>query len=161
VADAWSLASEPAQLFLAWAARVHEIGVEISWSHHHRHAAYLVENSDMPGFSREDQLLLAAILRNQRRTARRTSFTGLPKDDARVALRLSLILRLALVLHRSRSGEAPPSLRLSTSKRGLFLEFPPGWLSARPLLRADLEEEAQSLEPLGVELRWGELLPAR
>jgi exopolyphosphatase/guanosine-5'-triphosphate,3'-diphosphate pyrophosphatase len=161
VASAWDLASESAELFLAWAARVHEIGLEISWSHHHRHAAYLVENSDMPGFSREDQVLLAAILRNQRRTARRATFSGLPKEDARLALRLSILLRLALVLHRSRSGEAAPELRVAVAKKGLDLEFPAGWLSARPLLRADLEEEARCLEPLGIELRWaGAGLPA-
>ncbi|MBK9387783.1 MAG: exopolyphosphatase [Planctomycetes bacterium] len=155
VVAAWDLEGEPSALFLAWAARVHEIGLEISWSHNHRHAAYLVENSDMPGFSREDQLLLAAILRNSRRTARRSSFSGLSREDARIALRLSVLLRLALVLHRSRSSEAPPHLRLGVGKKGLLLEFPPGWLASRALLRADLEEEAHAVEPLGIELRWG------
>lgn len=156
VAAAWELEGETAQLFLAWAARVHELGLQVSWSHHHRHAAYLVENSDMPGFSREDQMLLAAILRNQRRTGRRANFSGLAKPDARLALRLSVLLRIALVLHRSRSGEPAPRLLLAATKKGLQISFPSGWLAERSLLRADLEEEAQCLEPLGVELLWSE-----
>ena len=42
-----------------WAARLHEIGLDVAHSGYHRHGAYLLENADMPGFAREEQLLLA------------------------------------------------------------------------------------------------------
>ena len=52
---------------LAWAARIHEIGLVIAHSQYHQHGAYLVENSDIAGFSRTEQQTLAALVRNQRR----------------------------------------------------------------------------------------------
>ena len=44
---------------LKWAARLHEIGLDVAHSGYHRHGAYLLQNADMPGFGREEQFLLA------------------------------------------------------------------------------------------------------
>ncbi len=57
----------PADLALKWAARLHEIGLDVSHSGYHRHGAYLLENADMPGFSREEQRLLARMVGGHRR----------------------------------------------------------------------------------------------
>ena len=48
-ASSWRLADEDIAL-LTWAARLHEIGIGISQKHYNRHSAYVIENSDMPGF---------------------------------------------------------------------------------------------------------------
>ena len=56
-----------AELVLRWAARLHEIGLDIAHSHYHKHGAYLLQYADMPGFPREEQQLLAALVGSHRR----------------------------------------------------------------------------------------------
>jgi exopolyphosphatase/guanosine-5'-triphosphate,3'-diphosphate pyrophosphatase len=70
VAADWELEPEESRRLLSWAARLHEIGLSISWSGYHKHGAYLVSNSDMPGFSRQEQALLAALILGHRRNLR-------------------------------------------------------------------------------------------
>jgi exopolyphosphatase/guanosine-5'-triphosphate,3'-diphosphate pyrophosphatase len=50
---AWKLDDPLVDLILKWAARLHEIGLDVSHSGYHRHGAYLLENADMQGFARE------------------------------------------------------------------------------------------------------------
>ena len=45
---------------LKWAAHLHEIGLTISHTGFHKHGGYVVRNADMPGFSRDDQVMTAA-----------------------------------------------------------------------------------------------------
>jgi exopolyphosphatase/guanosine-5'-triphosphate,3'-diphosphate pyrophosphatase len=52
---------------LRWAARLHETGLDIAHSKYHRHSAYLLQHADMPGFPREEQLLLSALVGGHRR----------------------------------------------------------------------------------------------
>src|SRR5690606_17174803 len=46
---------------LGWAADMHEIGISIAHAEYHKHSAYILEHADMPGFSTDDQLLLAKL----------------------------------------------------------------------------------------------------
>ena len=62
VARRWQLEDPLAELALRWAARLHEIGLDVAHSGYHRHGAYLLENADMPGFAREEQRILARIV---------------------------------------------------------------------------------------------------
>ena len=65
--ETWKLEDPLAHLALKWAARLHEIGLDVSHSGYHRHGAYLLENADMPGFPREEQRLLARLVGGHRR----------------------------------------------------------------------------------------------
>ena len=49
VEEAWSLADPAIELILRWAARLHEIGLDVAHSGYHRHGAYLLANADMAG----------------------------------------------------------------------------------------------------------------
>ena len=62
VREPWELDDPLAELVLKWAARLHEIGLDVAHSGYHRHGAYLLENADMPGFAREEQQLLARLV---------------------------------------------------------------------------------------------------
>ena len=44
--------NEAAPHYLAWAAKLHEIGISVAYSGYHKHSAYIVQNADMPGFSK-------------------------------------------------------------------------------------------------------------
>ncbi len=148
----WQLASAPFADMLTWAARVHEIGLDISHSQYHKHGAYILHHSDLAGFARDEQMVLATLVRAHRRKFPKSAFRELPEAWQEPATRLAVLLRLAIVLHRSRSAEPVPAMGVSIRKGALRLEFPAGWLADRPLLEADLQEEAGFLETAGFSL---------
>ena len=153
VASSWELTND--EQLLSWAARLHEMGLTVSYSGYQRHGAYLVENGDMPGFSREDQQALAVMVLAHRRKLRNRIFEALPDERTTTVRRLGLLLRLAVVLHRSRSTQPLPDVVASTTAAGLRLAFPPGWLHHHPLTHADLEQEAGNWTGVGLELVLG------
>ncbi|MEK7697764.1 MAG: exopolyphosphatase, partial [Pseudomonadota bacterium] len=153
VATAWGLDKDAAQT-LEWAARLHEVGLAISHSRYHRHGAYLTRHSDLPGFSWQEQRLSAVLIRGHRRRFPERTFKKLPKKEARIARRLCLLLRLAVLLHRGRVEQELPVFRIEAGKRRLWLRFPRGWLAKHPLTRKDLEQEAEYLRAAGWRLRF-------
>ena len=153
VAESWKLEPDGAAQLLTWAARMHEIGLALSHSGHHKHGGYILEHSDMPGFSRQDQLRLAALVRAHRRKLARAVFAEFPEAAAETLLRLCVLLRIAVRLHRTRSPKSLPGFRLRTVPAGLELCFPAAWLEKHPLTSADLEEEDTLLTEGGLRLR--------
>lgn len=152
VGEAWGLAGEEPRRFLGWAARLHEVGLSIAWSGHHKHGAYLVEHADMPGFSREDQALLATLVLGHRRKVARDRLRALPPRQARTAQRLCGLLRLAVLLNRARTARPLPAITASATRDRLELRFPEAWLEEHPLTSTDLREEATLQASGGVEL---------
>jgi exopolyphosphatase/guanosine-5'-triphosphate,3'-diphosphate pyrophosphatase len=152
VATAWGLDRAEAGQYLTWASRLHEIGLEISHTGYHRHGAYIVENADMPGFSKHEQTLLSVIVQTHRRKLRPEDFQKAPEEKRDFVLRASLVFRLACCLNRSRSTEALPEFGLDAKKSTLTLRLPKTWFDANPLTLADLEEEKERLRAVDVEL---------
>ena len=153
VEEAWGLGDSLSELALRWAARLHEIGLDVAHSGYHRHGAYLLENADMPGFAHEEQLLLSRLVGSHRR---KLTFEGL--DDLippwdRLAVHLILILRLAVLLHRDRSEAPLPQVSLVPRGRTLELRFGLRTLRDHPLTAADLQQEVEYLEAQGMRLR--------
>ncbi|MHB1240793.1 MAG: exopolyphosphatase, partial [Gammaproteobacteria bacterium] len=101
VAGTWSLDEDASERLLSWAARLHELGMGIAHSGYHKHGAYVLANADLAGFSRRDQQLLAAVVRAHRRKFPVAVLRELPAAWIQPATRLALILRLAVVVHRS------------------------------------------------------------
>src|SRR5210317_499403 len=126
-ADPWQLASPLAEQGLVWSARLHEIGLDISHDGYQRHGAYIAENADMPGFPRAEQRFLAALIGNHRHAIRKTAFRLLPKDWREGAMRLLILLRLAVLLNRSRKLREIPPVKLEVGRRSLKLEFDVEW----------------------------------
>jgi exopolyphosphatase/guanosine-5'-triphosphate,3'-diphosphate pyrophosphatase len=153
VAEPWGLGEPLAENALRWAARLHEIGLDISHSSHHKHAAYLLEHADLPGFPDEEQMLLACLVGSHRRKVSLERADELIPPWHQKALPLIVLLRLAVVLHRGRSREPLPTIRLVPKGRSLELHFPRGWLRAHPLTIADLGQEVDFLKPVGFRLR--------
>ncbi len=152
VAEDWDLPPARSRRFLSWAASLHEIGLAVAYSNYHRHGAYLVANGELPGFSQDGQTFLAAMVQNHRRQLNRELFDELPEGWGLMGLRLSLLLRLAVLLHRSRQTEALPRLKLEVTESSMNLICPAGWLEAHPLSRADLHREAEYLKTLDIDL---------
>ncbi len=149
----WGLARAESEQLLGWAARMHEIGMTISHTAHHKHGAYIVSNADMAGFSRDGQRLLATLVRTQRRKLRPEDFAAVPPARRELVTRLAALFRLAVLLNRNRSSKAVPKLVARARKKtGLVLAFPAGWLAEHPLTDTDLRREAAQWAALGLEL---------
>jgi exopolyphosphatase/guanosine-5'-triphosphate,3'-diphosphate pyrophosphatase len=152
VAHAFGLEDESASQILAWAARLHEIGLDISHTGFHKHSAYVIENADMPGFSRNEQQLLAFVVRAQRRKFPEDELALLPASARDRATKLAVLFRLACVLNRGRSTEALPLFTLEPFKNRLTLSLSAVWLDASPLIRMELVAEQERLTAAGIEL---------
>ncbi len=137
---------------LDWAARLHEVGLDISHTKYHRHGAYLLEHADMPGFPRAEQRLLAALVGGHRRRIDEEPIERLPESWRRAARRLVMLLRLAVLLHRSRAQAPLPEYELRIADGELMLLLPADWLEANPLTLADLRQEIDYLREYGVSL---------
>ena len=151
--ETWRLSDALADQSLKWAAALHEIGLDVSHSGYHRHGAYLLENADMPGFPRGEQLLLARLVGGHRRKFVQQGLEDLIPPWDRSALYLIVLLRLAVLLHRGRSPVALPPIGLTASYRSLEIELPGRWLSDHPLTAADLQQETEHLGAAGFRLR--------
>ncbi len=143
------------RLLLSWAARLHECGLAIAHSGYQKHGAYLVHNSDLPGFSRQEQHYVATLIRNHRRRINVEDFRNLPDNGSERLLLLCILLRLAVVLNRSRSSIELPDFALHCEDNRLEVLFPEGWLESQPLTGADLETEVQYLATAGYLLTYG------
>ena len=135
--------------FLDWAARLHEIGLSVSHGGYHRHAGYILENADMPGFSRTEQARLALLARAQRGAlVKLPDFAaGVVSDNDRL---LVWLLRQAVILCRSRAEPRLPEVKVEASNKRFRLTLPEGWLARRPLTQRALEEEAVHWQVVGV-----------
>jgi exopolyphosphatase/guanosine-5'-triphosphate,3'-diphosphate pyrophosphatase len=152
VMEPWLLSSTLARQMLCWASRLHEIGLDIAHAQYHRHGAYLLEHADMPGFPSQEQKLLALLVLNHRR---KLSLSAIPKIAPawqQKCLKLIVILRLAVLLNRTRAPASLPAFQLVPQDDSLEIRFPPGWLSEHPLTRADLEREVGYLRNAAVGL---------
>jgi exopolyphosphatase/guanosine-5'-triphosphate,3'-diphosphate pyrophosphatase len=150
-APAWGL-TEHANI-LGWAARLHEIGLAVSHNQYQRHGAYLLTNSDIPGFSRLNQQLLTALTLSQRGKFSQVNFQELPTDLIQPARRLAVVLRLAVLLHRSRSQQPLPKVALTATPKTLRIKFPRGWLNKHPLTQADLAQEMKYLKTAKIQMK--------
>ncbi len=148
LASAWSLERESDGNLLRQAALLHEIGMMIAHNAYHEHAAYILGNADMPGFSLPEQQRLASLVRGHRRRLRRSWLSEQPGDTRQSNLRLLVLLRLAVTFHRSRSPRGSlPAIAIQADQHCVTLRFPSGWLERNPLTHSDLLREADYLHP--------------
>ncbi|MEM1229698.1 MAG: exopolyphosphatase [Pseudomonadota bacterium] len=151
VAGSWGLTDSEHQRILTWAAQLHEIGMDIAHSQYHKHGGYLLQHMEMPGFSNQDQRSIAVLVRAHRRKLPKDEFKDLG-DSANTLIRLALILRLAVVLHRARAGTSLPHVALKANGKGLSMTLPADWLSKHPLTRLDLKQEQHYLQAIDLAL---------
>jgi len=135
--------------FLAWAARLHEIGISIAHTSYHKHSAYMLANADMPGFSKRDQALLARLVLAHRGKLERAQ----PLNREAPEWLLIFCLRIAALLHRARDDAPLPELRVRVGAKGFELHLDRDWLADAPLTAAALGEEVQQWSNAGIELR--------
>ncbi len=134
--------------YLDWAARLHEVGLSIAHGGYHKHSAYIIDNADMPGFSRTEQGLLGGLLQGQRGQLGKVA----PRVTGREGWMMVLSLRLAVLVHRGRGDGAVPRIRLTWRPRGFAMDIGASWIAGNPLVRSNLLAEMRQWQSLGLEL---------
>jgi len=132
--------------FLNWAVSLHEIGRDIAHSQYHKHSAYIIDNGDFAGFSRQDQHLIATLVQTHRKKFSRSRFKKLPEPWNNHAPVLTIILRLAILMHRNRHTNDTPEFSISILSNSITIKFANNWLNNAPLTQTDLEIEAKYLD---------------
>ena len=151
VATALNLTSDDSDL-LRRAAYLHEIGLAISHSGYHRHGAYLLQHSDIPGFSQIDQNHLSHLVAHHRRKLRGDARVDVMKVGGNKLVYLCLLLRLAVLLNHSRSDEMLPAIELSVDNAQQWQLSVSGDAKQWPLLVADLHDEQLQFKHWDIEL---------
>ena len=136
---------------LKWSSQLHELGLNISHSHFEKHAAYILSNADMPGFSNQEQLKLAVLVAAQRRKIKRDWVKKLSDYQYQKLLPLIIILRLAIIINRPRANCLNEVEKINFSENTIKLKFKKGWLENHPLTHADIKSEAKYLTALNID----------
>ena len=151
VADEWGIKEKQHRNLVVWASRVFELGYTISHTQHHKHGAYLIQHSDLPGFTDQVKLKLATIVRLHRRKFNHACFGEFNKKSAQILERLCIIFRLAVILTANRISKET-EFKLAVKNNTLSLTMGSDWISEHPLTMASLETEQKNLEALGFTL---------
>ncbi|MEZ8012376.1 MULTISPECIES: guanosine-5'-triphosphate,3'-diphosphate diphosphatase [Vibrio] len=145
-AETW--VSEPqAGVLLQTAAKLHEIGLTIDFKKGGEHSAYLLQNLDLPGFTRAQKHCLGELTRRYRE-----QLTSLPEQHAisgTSSKRILRILRLAILLTHRRNPALEPEFKLTTDDNNLTLTLSKQWLQDNPLTAAELEIESNRQTDIG------------
>ena len=137
---------------LDWATGLHEIGLSLSHASYQEHSAYLVEASDMAGFSRQEQLFLAALVGFQRREIPMDYTARLPPRLHRALSVTLLCMRLSWIFCRTREDETIPDFRITLDGARVCLSLSADWMENHPLTVADLGFEEGALQTIGLQL---------
>ena len=122
---------------LGWAAELHEVGISIAHDDYHKHSAYILQHADMPGFSNDDQALLALFA-----LGHHSKINKLKVHEPTQAKWLALLcLRLAVLLSRRRENLAGLPIRLEHKGDAIRVHVVKSWLATHALSEYSLRNE--------------------
>jgi exopolyphosphatase/guanosine-5'-triphosphate,3'-diphosphate pyrophosphatase len=134
---------------LGWACDLHELGLSITHDKHHLQGAHILQFADMPGFARRRQHWLAVLVKGHRKKIEPELLETLPQDERNMMRYLMIVLRLSVLLHRSRLDEdILPDIECSSDS--LHLKCLNS--EEKALIEADLLQEKSWLEKSGFKL---------
>ncbi len=133
---------------LVMAARLHEVGISISHTGYRRHSAYIIQNADIPGFSRREQELMSRLVLAHRGRLSKVNLNDFSREE-RGAL---ACLRLAVLFCRARQDNLPAIIDFRRNGLEYTLELEPDWLEAHPLTSHVVAEEIRIWQEVGVTL---------
>jgi exopolyphosphatase/guanosine-5'-triphosphate,3'-diphosphate pyrophosphatase len=145
-ANTWVPESQ-ASILLEAAAKLHEIGLAIDFKKGCQHSAYLLQNLDLPGFTRAQKYYISELTRRYR-----DPLSSLPEQHAiseRSGKRLLRLLRIAIILTHRRSSELEPQYRIEADQDSLVMSIQKSWLEQNPLTTAELEIESNRQSDIG------------
>lgn len=139
--------SDAYQKYLYWSGMLHEVGLAVSHTGYHKHAAYMVENADLPGFTTREQRLMSTLIVAQKGNLRKIGEALADADFAKAVL----ALRLATMFMHARIDADLSGLRLKMKNR-IELELRRDWLTQHPTVSYWIEKERDWWDEVGVDL---------
>lgn len=136
---------------IKWSIELHEIGLMISHVNTALHSAYIIEQSDMPGFSRGLQNSIGLLVRLHRGKIKRKLIEEWPHKTNRLLLIL-FIIRLSIMLARGRHKVNLKDMIVNKNDNHIEIVFPENYLKNHPLTVADLEQEKHECKKIGYQL---------
>ncbi|MEY5027873.1 MAG: Guanosine-5-triphosphate,3-diphosphate pyrophosphatase [Pseudomonadota bacterium] len=132
---------------LQWAARLHEVGMRISHSDYHKHGAYILDNTDMPGFNMDELHRLGLLILGHRGKLRKL---GDAFEDPAFVQQL-MALRLAVALCHARRDPDISNLHIESDpvSRTFQIELPRHWTEQWPQSTHLLNEEVIAWQKTG------------
>ena len=151
ISSEWHLSRSEVDL-LTWAAALHEVGVAVSQKNYSQHSAYLVLNSDLPGFAQQDQEIMATLISGLRGKIRLDALDAIPDRKRQNVARMMVLLRLAVILKHVEEVESIPNLAVCAKGETLTLTYPEDWGEAHPLTIWEILQSESSFKRLGIAL---------
>jgi exopolyphosphatase/guanosine-5'-triphosphate,3'-diphosphate pyrophosphatase len=127
------------RLLLSAAAYLHDIGMFIRTSGHHKHSEYIVRNSEIFGLGEDDVDVVANVVRYHRKAGPAPShigFMALSRENRTRVMKLAAILRVADALDRGHNQRV----------QGIEAEIRDGAFLIHPDGVAELSVERRSME---------------
>jgi len=122
--------SETDEFLLESGILLHSVGMFVNHSKHHKHAYYIIKNSDMLlGFMPleiEILALLALFHRKKYPSKKNTQFDNIPKDAQAKVIAMTSIIRLSIALDRRNTAFAVESVAVLQDGDGCVLMVTPG-----------------------------------
>lgn len=137
---------------ISWAAQLHEIGNVISHTDSHKHGAYILENTDTPGFAKHELHRLSLLVLGHKGKLRKLDIDF---EDEHLVYQL-LSLRLAVILCHARRDPEHSAVQLKKSKtidRCFELTIDPLWAQRFPQSNHLLQQEALAWQKTSWKLR--------
>ena len=114
------------EVLLHIAAILYQVGNFVNTRSSHKHAMYIIRNSELFGLGRSDLLLVGLVTRYHRRASPQPTHEGyatLQREDRVVVSKLAALLRVAIALDETRSGRVRQIRCVHEGKR-LVIEIP-------------------------------------
>ena len=140
---------------LLWAARLHEVGIVINHKNLQKHSAYILYNTELPGYDNEQHRLLSTLARYHLGNFKLPEMFKFSRYHEQDVLALIRILRLAIILNRARQATEKPqkiTLKIDRTLVDWHLTFETDYLQHNPLVKNDLALEHRFLQTLGLSL---------
>ena len=139
-------ATENHAKYLRWSALLHESGLVVSQTGSHKHAAYMVENADLPGFTTREQKLMGKLILAQRGSLRKVADLLVDPDFVKAVL----ALRLAILFMHSRIETGASLLKLRIKGR-IELEIKRDGVALHPTVSYWMEKEQELWDDVGID----------
>ncbi len=110
--------------FLRSAAYLHECGMFIGHTGHHKHTFYFIRNASLPGFTTREMQIIATIVRYHRKRMPKDNdevYCDFDKEIQKAVNICAAILRLAVSLDRGRQGKIQEIIVKETSTTKMSL----------------------------------------
>lgn len=135
---------------LRWASMLHEIGIAVSYSGYHNHGFYILKHSDLAGFGRYEQHILASLVRTHRKKVTDSKFEYMDEQTKAAFIPVLACLRISVVLNRRREN-IDTTMDITSVENSISLTFEKNWLKNNPLTFASLKQEISYLHNIGIE----------